>query len=97
MLIYTTDITPRIQYIADFFGKEITGESFSITSDKAFYLNDPGPKINYSQAALADQEIWISPHPLLFETSILTQQVKCFVVNGEKAFFETDFSTSSTT
>jgi hypothetical protein len=90
VLIYTPDITPRILYIADFVGREITGKSFTVTSDRSVYANANGPKINYSNGSIAQTEIRIAPHSLLFQTGIHPQEINCFHWEGEKAFFKTD-------
>lgn len=94
MLIYTTTITPRLHYIADFFGKEIDGKSFELTSDKEYYLKSNTEKINYSPEKILSEEFWLKPHPLLFENKISEQSIQCFEVSGQKAFFksEGDFS-----
>lgn len=94
MLIYTSTITPRLHYIADFIGKEIVGKSFELTADKEYYLKSDTEKINYSPERVLSEEFWLKPHPLLFENKISEQLIQCFEVSGQKAFFksEGDFS-----
>lgn len=94
MLIYTSTITPRLHYIADFIGKEIEGRSFELTSDKDYYLKSDTEKINYSPERILSEEFWLKPHSLLFENKISEQLIQCFEVGGQKAFFksEGDFS-----
>ena len=90
MIVYTNKITPRLQYIVDFIGKKITGEPFQLTTD-SFYFNDyTGPRINYSNERILDNELLIINYSLLFETSIKEQNISCFEVNGFKAFFKTE-------
>jgi len=48
-----------------------------------------GPKINYSGSRVSENEIWITPYGLLFETGIKQQNVECFEFHGYKAFFKT--------
>jgi hypothetical protein len=89
VIVYANKITPRLQYIANFIGKEIIGEPFKLTSDK-FYFNDyTGPKINYSDTEINSEELIINNCSLLFEDSIKEQTISCFVVKGFKAFFKT--------
>ena len=89
MIVYAKKITPRLQYIADFIGKEIFGEAFQLTAD-SFYFNDhTGPKINYSDTKINNEELIINNCSLLFEDSIKEQSINCFEVNGFKAFFQT--------
>jgi len=94
VLIYTSTITPRLHYIADFIGKEIAGKSFELTGDKDYYLKNDTEKINYSPEKILSEEFWLKPHPLLFENKISEQSIQCFEVSGQKAFFksEGDFS-----
>lgn len=90
MLIYTQTITSRLQYIAGFSGKEITGQPFELTTDKENYLKSTAEKINYSPERISNDEFWLKPHSLLFEDTFTEQFVQCFDVNGQKAFFKTE-------
>ena len=94
MLLYSSCISPRLQYITGFIGKEIFGKSFEITTDKEYYLKGDTEKINYSSERILSEEFWLKPHPLLFENKISEQSIQCFEVSGQKAFFksEGDFS-----
>jgi hypothetical protein len=89
VLIYTTVITPRLQYISEFSGKEIIGKPFELTTDKGRYSAIEAPKLNYSSERVSAGEFWIQPHALLFEDKISEQQTHCFEENGFKAFFKT--------
>jgi hypothetical protein len=90
VLIYSPTISSRLQYIADFSGKEITGESFKITSDLSLYQKENSAKINYSSERINEEELWIKPHSLLFEDKIKEQAIDCFEANKQKAFFKTE-------
>ena len=89
MLFYSTDITPRLQYISAFIGKQVAGDAFFLTSDAETFRQYKGPKINYSNNKIAEGEFWILPHSLLFEKNIRTHPIECFDFNGQKAFFKT--------
>ncbi|HET9747592.1 MAG TPA: polysaccharide deacetylase family protein [Chitinophagaceae bacterium] len=90
MIVYANRITPRLQYVADFIGKQITGGPFQLTDD-AFYFNDyNGPKINYGYETISNDELLIVNYPLLFEESIKKQNISCFRINGGKAFFKSE-------
>jgi hypothetical protein len=90
VLIYTQTITPRLQYIADFFGKLITGTSFKLTTDKQFYCSSTIAKLNYSDEKITATDFWIKPHSLLFENGISEQIIECFEIGeGQKVFFKT--------
>ena len=90
MLFYSTFATPRLQYITDFIGKEIFGEKINLTTDKDLFAKETGPRLNYSNERISDNEFYLQPHPLLFENDIRPQQTQCFVVNGQKAFFKSE-------
>jgi hypothetical protein len=90
MLFYSNKITPRLEYIADFIGRELTGKPALITSDPEVFKEQAGPKLNYSESSIAPGEIRIHPHPLLFEKNIQVQQTKCGSWQKKPIFFETD-------
>ena len=90
MIVYTNKITPRLQYVADFIGKEITGEAFQLTIDSFVFNDYTGPKINYSDTKINNEELRIKNSSLLFENSINGQNITCFEANGYKAFFKAD-------
>jgi len=90
MIIYSAKQTPRLQYIGNFFSHCLTGRSEAlITTDAAVFSNAEGPKINYSDAQLSADEIWIQPHGLLFQEAIRSQNTECFLFEGSTAFFKT--------
>lgn len=90
MLIYASTITPRLQYVAGFLGKEITGQSFELTTDKDYYAGNDSPKINYSAGKISTEEFWLKPHSLLFETGINEQDLSVVEAEGTKVFFSTE-------
>lgn len=90
MILFSSIITPRLQYIAGFIGREITGNDILITSDINVYNAYDGARINYSSKRISADEFRVKPHTLLFETNIREQQITCFEVNGRKAFFKTE-------
>jgi len=90
VIVYTNKITPRLQYITDFIGKEITGKAFELTDEKTYFENQPDPKINYSSEVIANCKFQISNCGLLSENEIKDQAVSCFEVIGFKAFFKAE-------
>ncbi len=90
MLFYTETITNRLQYIADFIGKQVIGKPFELTTNQDHFLQYNEGKINYSSTRLSQSEYWIKPHSLLFEQSINKQSIDCFELNGKKAFLKTE-------
>lgn len=92
MILFTNKHSSRLDYIVGFAGNFFKGEPVIISNDISEYRNYAGPKINYSETGLADNEIRIHPHQLLFETGIKEQKIECFDVNGYRTFFKTDGS-----
>lgn len=90
MIIYANRITPRLKYVADFIGKEITGEPFQLTTDELFFNNYNGPKINYGYEPVSNDELLIVNYSLLFEDSIRKQNISCFKLNDFPAFFKSE-------
>lgn len=89
LLFYTHTITARLQYIADFVSKELFDEPVTLTTNAADFKAFTGPRINYSEHDFSEQEFFIKSTPLLFETGIRQQNIECFEVNYQKAFFQT--------
>jgi hypothetical protein len=88
VILFANSITPRLQYISDFIGKEITGEIFQITTDINDFEQYTGPKINYSNEPITDKEFWLQPHGLVFEKGIKPQTIECFINDSNKSFFK---------
>jgi len=89
MLLYCSSISPRLKYISDFIGKELSGTAFQLTTDVQVYHHYPDVKINYTNQPIAGDKCWLEPHSLLFEKGIQPQQITCFDNNGYQAFFST--------
>ncbi len=89
MILYCVHNTSRLQYIIDFFSKELFDAPIIITTDRAEFDKAAGPKINYS-ATPGPEALSILPAALLFESGISPQPITCFLHNGRKAFFATE-------
>ncbi len=90
MIVFVNTITPRVEYILDFIGKEIIGEPFRIVTDSESFRQYKGAKINYSKERIDDTEFRIQNSELLFEKEVREQTIECFETNGFKAFFKTE-------
>lgn len=89
LLIYSNTITPRLQYIIDFFSKELFDEPIRLTTDPELFRQYDGPRLNYSDSDFSEKEFFIKNTPLLFEKDIRKQTIECFELNFHKAFFPT--------
>jgi len=92
VLIYTHTTTARLQYICTFIFKQLLNVNFAITIDSEEFKNYDGVCINYSNNPIKKEELKIENVNLLFEQSILPQQIQCFTYNNYKAFFNVDKS-----
>jgi hypothetical protein len=90
MIVYSSFISNRLQYISDFIGSELIGNALLLTDDKEEFSNFSGPRINYSAEKITTDEFWLYPHTLLFEKEVKHQTIECFETNNQKAFFKTD-------
>ncbi len=91
MLLFTPHITPRLSYIVGFFSRELFDAPIRITTDKEEFLAATGLRINYSDLEPMPAPVFsLRPVPLLFESGITPQPIKCFEYNGHKAFFATE-------
>jgi hypothetical protein len=90
VIVYANKITPRLQYVTDFIGKEITGEPMQLTTDSFYFSDYNGPKINYGYETVSNDELLIVNYPLLFEDSIRKQNISCFELNNFKAFYKSE-------
>jgi hypothetical protein len=90
VIVFANTITHRLNYIADFIGKEIIGEPITVTDNRTDFIVYPRLKINYTNEQIATSDFCIQPHSLLFETTIQPQTIACFETNGYKAFFKTN-------
>src|SRR5688500_8183638 len=89
MLLYCKTISPRLSYITEFIGNEISADGIRLTSDLNQFREFNGERINYGEAPVTGNECWIIPHPLLFENTIAPQVTDCYIQDGYKAFFKT--------
>jgi hypothetical protein len=90
MLLYCDSITPRLQYIAGFIGKEISSSGLQLVNSIEDFSNYNGIRINYSSARILAEEVWIKPQGLLTEKDIREQVIDCFAIKDVKAFFKTE-------
>ena len=88
LLIFTPQITNRIEYIIQFFFEELIPTPFKLTAEAHEFENYNGPKLNYS--ASSSNTFSIKPHALLLESHISPQNISLFTQNGKAAFFKTD-------
>jgi hypothetical protein len=89
ILVYTSNITPRVRYIFHFIFHDILNMAYDLTSDKQKFEASGLPRINYSETEM-EGILKIIPHSLLFETGIKEQKIRITEWKGTKLFFQTD-------
>lgn len=90
VLVYSHSASPRLQYVIDFLS-QYYGLSFKLIFDEEKFIKATDVcKINYGYHRLAEGEIFIHSHALLFETSVRPVKVECFEKNNYKAFFKAE-------
>lgn len=89
ILIYTSNITPRVKYIFHFIFNDIFNVAYNLTSDKQKFKTSKLPRINYSESEIKGT-VKIKPHTLLFETEIKKYTIDITQWKGNKIFFQTD-------
>lgn len=88
MIIYSPAISHRLSYMADFIGRQLTGLPALITDKQDEFITADTIRLNYSSERVTPDEIWVSPHTLLFEKGISPQVTDCFEWKGLRAFFK---------
>lgn len=89
MLVFSHHITPRLQYIIDYFNEKL-GLNAVVTNDEQLYKAHHSEKINYSAERIADVELFVQPVGLLLEDEIKKHKIECFEWNNTIAFFQTN-------
>lgn len=86
LAIYSEKESPRLQYTLELIFSDLLGIDFRLYTDKEKFLATDMPKLSYSAQPTGD-EINIKPAGLLFEDSLLRQDLKTDDWNGIKVFY----------
>jgi len=86
VLIYSIQITPRLQYIADLFFRELLEVEVDFTTSIDKYNHYEGPKISYTKE-VPEEGIHIYPHTILFEKEIRKQRMDYGEYKGHTTLF----------
>ncbi len=85
MIIFSEYTSPRLRYILE----TLFPAQTICTNNKKDFIQYEGEKLNYSHEKIADNEILLEPHSLLFEKNILSQQIEIFQWHNLSVFFKT--------
>lgn len=87
ILVYTHQISPRVQYVFKMVFKQFLNCDVRFTSLVEEFIADDGVKISYTKNPLGS-ELFFQSHSILFEKGIVDQDIKVKSKNGHKVFFE---------
>lgn len=87
LVIYSEEITPRLEYIAKLIFTQILQVKVEFTTNSSDFVKLKLPKLNYSFEKFGD-EFYIKPHRLLFCKALIQLDFKPVWYEGEKYFFE---------
>lgn len=88
ILIYSEDVTPRIEYIFKLMFTQILKVDVAFTTNSVEFKKSDFPKINYSFEKFAD-EFYIKPHRITHCKALITPTINSVWYEGEKYFCET--------
>jgi len=88
LLIYTVKNSSRLNYIVDTLMGALGISAYNLTTDRNLFLQFNGAKINYSPHSFPGNELWQTPIDLLFEQNIKPQQLQCFNIGNNNAFYQ---------
>jgi len=92
MLIFVKKKTPRVIYITDFVIRQLLGHELIVTDDLHFFQKSEDTKINYSLEQKNEDDFFLPPHPLLFQTNIHPQATNITIFFDLACFFNVTHS-----
>ncbi|WP_336515254.1 polysaccharide deacetylase family protein [Pollutibacter soli] len=88
LLLYSDATGDRIRYAANLVLSDLGGYTYRLTDSRSEFLYFNGPKINYSQRRITEDEFHIIPVRLLYESDIRVQVIDVFELKEYPAFFQ---------
>lgn len=88
LLILTSAVTSRLDYIARFVCTDLLGFGVTFTTSADEFAAWPGPRINYRPEPFAGS-VHVVPHTILFEKGITSQEIRISAFRGVTVFFQT--------
>jgi len=70
LLVFVPYLTARVHYTMNLLLGQLLGIKIELTTDKERYIVYKGPKFNYSNQLIEENELWIEAADLLFEHKI---------------------------
>lgn len=88
LLIFTPEITPRVEFTFELIFKTILGIDLIFTKNSEDFLQSDLPKINYSQTNISSG-LFMKAHSLLLEKNIAAQEIETVEYKQMLLFFPT--------
>jgi len=89
MLVYTPQITNRVQFVFKFVFEEILGVELELGSDMDAFIGFHGVKLNYSKRAIGE-ELFVMSSDLLLERGVKNQNFGEVEYKGNNVPFSTN-------
>ncbi|MEY3416870.1 MAG: hypothetical protein RL711_79 [Bacteroidota bacterium] len=86
LLIYTSNVTARVQYTFDIIFKHVLKTEYLFTADKEAYFNHIGAKFSYGPHKEVEG-LFFGAANILYEEDIYKHQLEAIEWNGIKGFF----------
>jgi hypothetical protein len=86
VIVFLQEITNRARYIFEYLFEEVLKVPVVLSSDLHAFKNSTHPKINYSLLPL-DCPLKMYPHPILFQRTIIHQDLEPVPFEDELFFF----------
>jgi len=88
ILVYTAEITPRVEFTFGFVLRTILGANVAFCCDKEEFSHSELPKINYSTTNLLSG-LFLKCHSILFEENVTSQNIQTIDFQNLTLFFPT--------
>lgn len=88
VLIYTPEITPRVEFTFGFIFRTILGTNLAFCTDQEKFRLSISPKINYSETNMGSG-LFMKAHSILFEENIVIQNIGTTDFRDCRLFFPT--------
>lgn len=87
ILVYTEEITPRLEYIFSLIFEQLLKTPVQFTTNSSEFIKSDTPKLNYSPEKFGE-EFYIKPHRLLFCKVLIALNINPVWYEGNKYFCE---------
>jgi hypothetical protein len=87
LLVFTPELTPRIEYTFSLFFESLISTPYKLTTDISEHKTYSGPKLNYSAQQIENDKLFFRSQGLLTQTGIVPQEIVVSEWNSLKIFY----------